>query len=131
MADLNKLTNTGIHLINIAMKTGMTSTGIPCFVGWGIGTTPAAATDTGLETPATESRTNGTETQQTTTTTKDTVQVIAVITCNATGKSISEVGLFNNATGGTCFMRSTFTPIAVVEDDTITFTLKMVFTRGA
>lgn len=101
----------------------------PNFVAWGTGAGTAAATDTTLFTEsAQESRTAGTSTQQTTTTTSDTYQVVGTITCATAGKTITNVGLFDASTAGNIFMKSDFTGIALNVGESIQFTLKVQYT---
>jgi hypothetical protein len=106
------------------------STDTPKYVGWGVGTTPPVAGNLALENPSLESRTEGTTTQQTTTTTKDTFQVVALITCTNADKAITEVGLFDAATDGNLFLRGTFSAININVGDSITFTIKTVFDQA-
>jgi hypothetical protein len=71
----------------------------PLNIAWGNNpaTLTAATTDVALFKPATEARTAGTSTQQTTTTSNDTYQVVGTITSTGT-QTIAEVGLFDNST---------------------------------
>ena len=101
----------------------------PGWVGWGTGTTAPVAGDTGLETPSAEARTVGTKTQETTTTTNDTYQVVALITA-LSAQAITEVGVFDALTVGNLFLRGTFSAINVSIDDTIEFTIKTVFEQA-
>ncbi len=105
----------------------------PHWVHWGIGTTPAAAINTVLESPGAEARTVGTETQQTTTTTNDTYQVVGTITCAGAGKAITECGLFSHLTSttGYLYLRATFDVINVNVGDSIEFTCKVQYTNPA
>lgn len=127
MADTFVKTNAGLAITTNRIKG---SGNEPNYMGWGTGTTPAAVTDTGLETPAAESRVAGTSTQQTTNTTNDTYQVAGTLTCAGAGKTISEVGLFDAPTSGNCFIHGTFTGIALNVGDSITFTIKDVIDQA-
>ena len=71
----------------------------PLNLAWGNNpaTLTAATTDVALFKPGTEARTAGTSTQQTTTTTNDTYQVVGTITSTGT-QTIAEVGLFDSST---------------------------------
>jgi len=114
-------TNTGkAKLVDALDNTQLTK---PTYIGWGTGTTAAAATDTGLQTPAAEARTNGTATQQTTTVAGDTFQVVGTITCAGAGKTISEAALFDASTSGNCYVHGVFTGIALDVGDSIAFTV--------
>ena len=99
----------------------------PNYIAWGTGTGTAAATDTTLFTEASESRVAGTSTQQTTTTTSDTYQVVGTLTVAGEGKTITNVGLFDASTGGNLVMKSDFTGIALNVGESIQFTQKLVF----
>lgn len=103
----------------------------PNYVAWGTGTTTATATDTGLETASAEARVAGTSTQQTTSTTNDTYQVVGTIT-SASTQTISEVALYDAITSGNCFFHSTFTvgdAQAVNSGDSIEFTIKAQYNQ--
>jgi hypothetical protein len=125
MADVVTVVDTGLAKIT-DLLAGITTI-CPGWVGWGTGTTAPVVGNTGLETPAAETRTVGTKTQQTTTTTNDTFQVSALITCAGSAKAITEVGVFDALTSGNLFLRGTFSPINVNVGDSITFTIKTVF----
>ncbi len=126
MADTVKLLSGGLKLITRNLL-GPDSYEIIA-VQWGEGTTVPTQYNTALETPCSpaEAVVDGTPTQETTYTTDDTYVCTATLTCNSTSKNISEVCLFGK---GTLFpiIRATFTPIAVVENDTITFVFKIIF----
>ena len=121
------LTNVGIQKIIDALF-GDAHTA-PTYVDWGTGTTAEDPTDTALETPGGESRTNGTKTQQTTNITGDTYQVVGSITATGT-KTISEAGLFDASTSGNMYVRGTFTGIALGSGDSIEFTIKIVLDQA-
>jgi hypothetical protein len=95
----------------------------PKYLGWGTGTTAATINDTGLETAAAESRTEGTSSIVTTDNTDDTYRVSATLTCAGAGKTISEVALFDASTAGNCFARVTFDGIALEVGESIAFTI--------
>jgi hypothetical protein len=105
----------------------------PHWVHWGVGTTPAAAVNTVLESPGAEARTVGTDTVQMTTTTDDTYQVVGTITCTGAGKAITECGLFNHLTSttGYLYLRATFDVININVGDSIQFTIKAQYTNPA
>jgi len=105
----------------------------PKWVHWGTGTTAATAADTVLETPGAEARTEGTETQETVTTTNDTFQVVGTITCAGSGKAITEAGLFSHLTSttGYLYLRATFDVINLNVGDSIQFTIKAQYTNPA
>ena len=99
----------------------------PKYIGWGTGTTPPVSSNTGLETPAAEARILGATTSQTTTNAGDTHQVVGTMYCSGSGKSISEVGLFDATTAGNMAIRATFDAIALAVSEGIAFTIKTVF----
>ena len=125
MADVVMLVDTG--LAKVTNLLAAVSTVCPGWVGWGTGTVDPVVGNTSLGTPAAEDRTVGTKTQQTTTTTNDTYQVEALISCTGTAKAITEVGVFDALTAGTLFLRGTFSAINLSVGDSITFTVKTVF----
>jgi hypothetical protein len=124
MADAVMIPNVGLGLV-----TGLLAASSLKHVGWGTGTTPPAVGNTALETASAESRTSGTQTQQTTTTTNDTYQVVALIT-SLSAQAITEVAIFDAATVGNLYYRGTFSAINVSISDSITFTLKTVYDQA-
>ena len=98
------------------------------FVGWGTGGTniTPAATVTDLVTPAAEARVSGTQTQQTTSVTNDTYQVVSTIT-SASTQTINEAGVFDASAGSVGFLIGQFAGIALNSGDSITFTIKLQF----
>lgn len=127
------LTNAGKAIVTNRLRSGGTE---PLFVSWGTGAGTAAITDTTLFTEANAAgtaigvgtRTTGTSTQQTTTVTNDTYQVIGTITTSA-GFTVTNVGLFDNATGGSgnLFIKSDFTGVVLASGDSIQFTIRASF----
>lgn len=102
----------------------------PKFVMWGTGAGTAAVTDTTLFTETTdEARTTGTSSRVTTTVTNDTYQVVGTITVATSGKTITNVGLFDvvTASSGNLYFKSDFTGLALSVADSITFTIKVKF----
>ena len=99
-----------------------TSITAPTYIGWGTGTTAAAVTDTALQTPSAESRTNGTKSKVTTTFSNDTLQVTGTVT-SSSSQTISEAALFDASTSGNMYVRGTFTGIPLGNGDSIAFTV--------
>lgn len=97
----------------------------PNYVGWGTGAGTTGATDTTLFTE-TGTRTAGTSTQQTTTTTNDTYQVVGTLTASS-GLTITNAGLFDASTSGNLFIKGDFTGIVLNTGDSIQFTIKAQF----
>ena len=98
----------------------------PLFVAWGTGAGTAVITDTTLFTESAETRTSGTSTQQTTTVTSDTYQVIGTITATAV-RAITNAGLFDAVTVGNLFVKGDFATINLASGDSIQFTIKISF----
>ena len=100
---------------------------VPKYVAWGTGAGTTGATDTTLFTESAEARTSGTVTQQTTSTSNDTLQVVGAITATAV-RVITNAGLFDQlAVGGNLFVKSDFTSITLASGEIITFTFKISF----
>lgn len=99
----------------------------PNYVAWGTGAGTAAATDTTLFTESAEARVAGTSTQQTTTVTSDTYQVIGTLTASAS-RAITNAGLFDAVSSGNLFMKGDFTVVNLSSGDSIQFTMKVQYT---
>jgi len=126
MADVVYVVDKGMDLVTALLAASSVK-----YIGWGTGgNTAALAADTGLTTPAAESRTSGTQTQQTTSTAADTYQVVGTITCTGSGKAIDEVGIFDASTVGNCYLHATFDDINVSVGDSIQFTLKAQYNQA-
>lgn len=97
----------------------------PNYVAVGTGAGTAAATDTTLFTEV-ETRVAGTSTQQTTTTTSDTYQVVGTVSITAT-RALTNAGLFDASSSGNMLMKGDFSTINLVNGDAITLTAKVVF----
>lgn len=106
----------------------------PLNIGWGTGAGTATRTDTtlfteklvDLSTSAGTDHTVGTSSQQTTTTTSDTYQVLGTRTATGAG-TVTNAGLFDAASGGTLYMKGDFTGIGLAIGDSIAFTIKVVY----
>jgi len=127
MADVTTVTNAGLAITTNRVKGSGTE---PKYVAWGTGTTAPSVTQTALITAAAEASTDGTSTQETTTTTSDTYQVVGTIVCTGSAKAITEVGLFDASTDGNMFMRGTFSAINVSVGDGVQFTIKTVYDQA-
>lgn len=127
MANVVKLVNVGLAVVADALVAYASA---PHHIGWGVGTTPAAAGNTGLESASAESRVEGTDSSETTTETDDTYQVVGEIVCAGAAKAITEVGLFTAATDGILFVRATFSAINLEVGDSITWTIKTKFAQA-
>lgn len=105
---------------------------------WGTGTTAVSATQTGLISPATESRVAATSSTRTTgpspAVTNDTAQyVFRLLNGNALGgatKNITEFGQFNDSASGSMILREVFSAYAIAPQEGIEFTVLLQFERG-
>lgn len=118
------LANAGKAIVTNRLKGAGTE---PNYVGWGTGAGTATAADTTLFTESTEARVSGASTQQTTTTTNDTYQVIGTIVA-AAGKTITNAGLLDALTVGNLFMKGDFAGLPLLSGDSIQFTMQVQFT---
>ena len=128
MANVSIVTDVGLGNI-----TTLLAASIYKWVAWGIGTTEASASGAGadLVSEGAEARTDGTQSQQTVTTTDDTYRVVGAITCTGAGKAITEVTIMNDETAGTCFMRANFDAINVAVGDSVQFTINNTLDQSA
>ncbi len=90
------------------------------YIGWGTGAGTAVVGDTTLFTEASESRVAATVSQPS----ADTNQFVATITANGS-KTITNAGVFDASTSGNMILKSDFTGVALVLNDTITFTFTL------
>ena len=120
-----KVTNGGLAILTNRIKGAGTE---PLYVAWGTGAGTAAVADTTLFTEAAETRTTGVSTQQTTTITNDTYQVVGTIT-SLSAQTITNAGLFDAAITGNLYLKGDFTGIPLAINDSIQFTIKTQFTN--
>ncbi len=97
----------------------------PAYVAIGTGAGTAAAADTTLFTEV-ESRVLGTSTQQTTTVTNDTYQVVGTITATA-ARAVTNAGLFDASSGGNLYMKGDFATVNLAIGDSIQLTEKVAY----
>lgn len=131
MADTVFVTNKGTAMIVDRVNAAATYTATPKFIAHGTGVHTAAKADTALTTEVTgDGRATGTATDQTTTNTGDTLQVVGTVT-SAAGGTIVEAGLFDVVTSssGNMFVTATFTGIALNAGDSIAYTFKVQITN--
>lgn len=88
---------------------------------WGLGTTAAVKINVDLNESATEARVTALTITQPQT---DQNQWVGTLTADGT-KTITEVGLYDTAVGGTLIIHSDFTGIALNANDKIEFTLQL------
>lgn len=122
-------TNAGAAIITNRIIQAGTA---PTKIGWGIGTTTAAVTQTALVSeaaPTTTTRPTGTETRATGTVTNDIYQVQGTVTAGST-LAITEAGLFDANSAGNMLIRSDFAAVNVVSGDSIQFTFQLRFVAG-
>lgn len=115
--------NAGRAIITNRIKGAGTE---PTFVSVGTGAGTAALTDTTLFTEV-ETRVSGTSTQQTTSTTNDTYQVIGTVAITAT-RAITNAGLFDALTVGNMFTKGDFAVINLITGDSLQETWKVQIT---
>jgi hypothetical protein len=125
--------NTGKAIMSGRMIGATPSQAEPHFVGWGTGAGAGSASSTDLSTPASEARVSGTSTQQTTSVTNDTHQVVGTITASG-AKTITNVGVFDAAgsgsppSGGVLYAIFDGLSQALLSGDSIQFTAKIQLT---
>ena len=117
------LVNTGKAVVTNYLNGGAATQ--PKYVAWGTGSGTTAATDTTLFTE-TGSRVSGTTTQQTTSTTNDTFQVVGTLTASGS-VTITNAGTFDASTSGNLFVKGDFTGVPLNSGDSIQFTFKVQF----
>jgi hypothetical protein len=118
----NVLTDKGRDLITALLVASTDK-----YVAWGTGAGTAAVTDTTLFTESAESRTAGTQTQQTTSVTNDTYQVVGTITATAT-RAITNAGVFDASTAGNMLLKGDHSTVNLNTGDSIQYTFKLQFT---
>jgi hypothetical protein len=116
------LVNTGKAVVTNRIKGSGTE---PNYVAWGTGAGTTALTDTTLFTE-TGTRVAGTSTQQTTSTTNDTYQVVGTLTAGG-ALTITNAGTFDASTAGNLFVKGDFTGLVLASGDSIQFTIKTQF----
>jgi len=128
MADAVKLTDKACdHVVDAILALGATS---PKWIEWGTGTSAPDRTDTDLETPGAEARTEGTDSVQASGDAgaeKDIYRTVGTITEAAGPAAITEVGTWTNLTAGILFLHATFSAINVETGNSIEFTIDTKF----
>jgi hypothetical protein len=118
------VTNTGLA----EFVSALVADDVVKYIGWGTGS-GQGVTATDLATAAAEGRTSGTVSAQTTTTTGDTYRVAGSITAGG-ARAITEVGVFDAATGAVLRIYGDFSVINLASGDSITFTIDTVLDQG-
>ena len=98
------------------------------YIAIGTGTTAPSASDTTLESE--QQRAAATGTRVTTSVTNDTLQLVKDAFSFSGNYAITEVGVFNNSSGGTMLSRSTFSAVNVTSNDTLKVTVKIQVKQG-
>jgi hypothetical protein len=129
--DHNLLTNAGLAQIASLLISGST---LPFnYIALGTGTTPADVSDTALEaekvTDGVPRKVANSGALTTTTVTNDTAQLIAIFNAPG-GFSLSELGLFTAISSGVLGARRVFSPISVLNLQTITVTWTLTVVAG-
>lgn len=93
-------------------------------IGWGTGAGTAAVGDTTLFSEAAETRATGTMTEQTTTVTGDTYQVVGTLTASGT-KTITNAGVFDAASGGDLLIKGDHAGVPLLANDSIEYTFRL------
>jgi multidrug efflux pump subunit AcrA (membrane-fusion protein) len=109
-----------------AIITSVLATSTAKYVGMGTGAGTAAATDTTLFTEV-ETRTAGTQSQQTTSVTSDTYRVTGTVAATTT-RAITNAGVFDASTTGNLLVKGDFATINLANGDSIAFTFNLQFT---
>lgn len=124
--DKDCITNTGLAEISGLTLTDVGGTAFD-YLAIGTGAAAADPTDTALGTET--HRVAGTGTQETTTVTDDTAQLVATFSGFAGTEAVTEIGMFNAAAAGTMIMRQTFSALNVDwdEGDSIQMTVKIQY----
>ena len=123
---VSQVQNTGLANISAAL---VAYGSVPKYGGWGTGSA-AAVTATALAVEVSDTaRFTGTPTDETTTTTNDTFQVVGTLTAT-TARAITEAGLFDAATVGNLCVYGDFAVINLATGDSIAFTVKVVFDQA-
>lgn len=124
------LVNAGLAIITNRIKGAGTE---PLNLGWGTGAGAASASSTDLSTPkdvdlsaAGPARTAGASTQQTTTQTNDTYQVVATRTATGAG-TVTNLGTFDAVTAGNLFVIADGQSVLLAIGDSIQATVKVKF----
>jgi len=119
------LVNTGKAIVTNYLNGGGATQ--PKYIAWGTGAGTATTSDTTLFTE-TGTRVAGTSTQQTTSSTNDTLQVVGTLTASET-TTITNAGTFDTLTSssGNLFVKGDFTGITLSSGDSIQFTIKVQF----
>lgn len=115
-------TNAGKAITSNRVKGAGTE---PAYVAIGTGAGTAAAADTTLFVEV-ETRVLGTSTQQTTTVTNDSYQVVGTITATA-ARAVTNAGLFDASTAGNLYMKGDFATINLATGDSIQLTCKVAY----
>ena len=123
--------NAGHAIITGRMIGSTPAQAEPLWMGWGTGAGVTGATDTTLFTETSYggyARISSSTSQQTTTITNDTYQLVATLTNSSGGPiTITNAGTFDASTVGDLFVKGDFSGLPLSPTDQITFTFKVQF----
>ena len=123
----NTITNASLAEVT-GLMGGVGAKTVFDYLAVGTGTTASAAADTALETEINDSglaRAQVTPTQETTTQTDDTLQLVKAWSVSGT-KAVTECGILNAASNGTLLGHQVFAALNVISGDTLTLTYSVV-----
>lgn len=129
------LVNLGKQIVTSKIgNIGSYTASVPSYIGWGTGAGTAAVADTDLFTPI-QARVLGTMTQQTTTTTNDTLRNVGTITADA-ARTITNVGTWDGAgtvtanvpAGANLFIHADHASVSLASGDSIQYTVNWQLT---
>lgn len=113
----NRIKGAGAEPNYIAVGTGATAGG----------RNASTADYAALALEKTTTRLAGTSTQQMTTVSNDTYQVVGTVTCSGTAWAVDEAGLLDAATAGNMYLYATFPVVNLAVGDSIQTTLKVQY----
>jgi hypothetical protein len=115
------ITNVGkAHWVDVFDPATRGAQATTYYGAWGSGSGAPALTDTVL-TELPETRVATTVTQQTTSTTGDTIRHVWTVTATA-NRTVNEAGVFNASTVGTLVYRGTHATLNIETNDQVTYT---------
>ena len=118
------VTNVGLNKL-AGLLTGLHTSAFK-YVALGSGTTAPSATQTSLDSEIV--RVEGSVSTVTTSIDGDTGQIVGSFNFTSTN-TLTEIGLFDSASGGNMLFRQTFPPSVVLSGDSWILTCKVQFTR--
>lgn len=114
------VTNAGRAIVT-NLLSGLGGT-VPKYLGWGSGTSAAAAADTALGSEYGEARTTATVSRVTTSVANDTMRISGTITAGGT-RTVTEVGVFDAASSGNMAIRGVHAAVGLSSGEGIAYTI--------